>query len=342
MTDAHALVAEPLLALVRSVSTLRARCAEEAPTDGADVELVHDLRVAMRRLRSVLKPVRALYGARACDGAELTLQAWLLTTSDLRDEEVLRETLTKIDLRDPGARDALRAWMHGRARRERGARTRALAAVCSGDAGPLDALERRLVRGPKRVVDAAAFSADMIDRALQKLEDRATSADPRDGEAMHRARIGAKKLRYAAALLGGKAGADAEDATPLLATLGAIERGASKIQKRLGDLHDLDEAMIRMRRAWGLDAPVRGVLLAALARRRAQVGARAGRELIPDVHALRALFTSVTDWSRSPPTPEIAPVDVAGAPVEDARESGERPVTRESSSDVGVDGDARA
>ena len=43
MTDAHALVAEPLLTLVRSVSELRARGAGDAPTDGADVEL--DVRV---------------------------------------------------------------------------------------------------------------------------------------------------------------------------------------------------------------------------------------------------------------------------------------------------------
>lgn len=337
MTDAHGLVAEPLLALVHAVSELRARCAGDAPTDGSDVELVHDLRVAMRRLRSVLKPMRALYGARTCDDADLTLQAWLLTTSDLRDEEVLRETLTKIELPGPAARDALVAWMHGRSRRERGARTRTLAAVSTGDARALDALEKRLVRGPKRIVEAAAFSADMVDRALRKLEERATIADPNDGDAMHRARIAAKKLRYAAGLLGGRQDADAEGAAPLLAKLGAIEKGASKIQKRLGDLHDLDEAMIRMRRAWGLDVPVRGLLLAALARRRAHVGVRAARELVPDVVALRALYASITDWSRSPPALVIAPDGDHEPPGDGARESGERPVTREPGIDVGID-----
>lgn len=308
MNDAHGLVGEPLLALVQAVSTLRARCRQDSPSKDADVELVHDLRVAMRRLRSVLRPMRALYGARVCDEAEETLRTWLLTTSDLRDEEVLRETLSKIDLRDATAREALRTWMVGRARRERGARTRTLVAVSTGDSDALDVLEKRLVRGPKREIDASAFAADMIDRALRKLEERSEGVDASDGDAMHRARIGAKKLRYAAALLGGRSGTEAEQAAPVIATLAAIERGASRIQKRLGDLHDLDEAMIRMRRAWGLDQPIRAVLLEALAKRRAHVGVRAARELVPEVGELRVLFSSVTDWGRSPtPLPPDPP-----------------------------------
>ncbi|MFO0614337.1 MAG: CHAD domain-containing protein [Polyangiaceae bacterium] len=321
--DAHELVAAPLLALVRSSASLRARCAAAHHDDGADVELVHDLRVSMRRLRSVLRPVRALYGGRVCDDAEETLRGWLILTSDLRDEEVLRETLAKLIPEgrkaglSPVAARALAAWQVGRARRERGARARTLTAVSRGDARALVALEARLVTGPRRAIDAGEFSSELIDRALAKLEERAGRADPADGDAMHRTRIAAKKLRYAAALLGGKtedaAAARADDAEPRLAALGAIERGAARIQKRLGDLHDLDEAMVRVRRAWGLDHAVRGEIERTLANRRADVGVKAARELGPDVAALRALHASVNEW-----TPRVAHPPIAPNPEEEA------------------------
>ena len=55
------------------------------------------------------------------------------------DTDAETASITKSD----DVRDALKVWMHGRARRERGARTRTLAAVSTGDTGPLDALERR-------------------------------------------------------------------------------------------------------------------------------------------------------------------------------------------------------
>lgn len=338
--DAHRLLGEPLLALARSVNDLRARCAAEAggeaprpaePTD--DAELVHDLRVAMRRLRSVLKPVRGLYGGRVCDEAELAMRTWLDGTSDLRDEEVLRETLDKLALEDPAEDAALRAWMVGRARRERGARGRTLTAVSTGDAAPIEALEKRLLKGPKHEDDAAAFASSMIDRALAKLEGRAEAADPADVEAMHRTRIAAKKLRYAAALLAAtwderealakkerREGEEKAETPALVAALHALEKGASKIQKRLGDLHDLDEAMVRMRRAWGLDLHVREAILRALAQKRAHVAARVGRDLLPEVRALRDLFAGLDDWT--PPAALLTPAIGAGDAPSDALEEG--------------------
>jgi CHAD domain-containing protein len=316
---AHELVAAPLIALVRASLAFRARCAEENHDgEGADVELVHDLRVSMRRLRSVLRPVRELYGGRVCDDAEETLRAWLLLTSDLRDEEVLRDTLSRLKL-GPAATTGLAAWKIGRARRERGARTRALAAIAQGDARPLEALERRLVGGARRSIDAGTFSSTMTDRALVKLEERAAIADPADGDAMHRVRIAAKKLRYAAALLGGKIDGDVEGKgkgeplEPRVGALAAIERGAARIQKRLGDLHDLDEAVLRTRRAWGLDAHVREEITQVLHKKRADVGVRAARELHPDIQSLRALYAAVTDWMPAPkpiesPVPDPTPI----------------------------------
>lgn len=295
MIDAHRLVGAPLLALVQSAMELRARAA----AGEADVELVHDLRVAMRRLRSVLRPAAALYGGGVSGRAEEALRAWLLTTSDLRDEEVLRETLGRLDLPEPAA-EALALWKVGRERRERGARARALAAVSSADPAPLAAFERRLARGPRHLLDAAQFSEEVVDRALAKLEERALTADAADVDAMHRARIAAKKLRYAAALLGGRAGGEREAAYPLVGALASIERGASRIQKRLGDLHDLDEAIVRMRRAWGLDLPIREAILRALTKKRIAVSARASRDLVSDVHALRGTFAAIGDWSPPP------------------------------------------
>jgi CHAD domain-containing protein len=86
---------------------------------------------------------------------------------------------------------------------------------------------------------------------------------------MHRLRIAIKQLRYTVEL--------AQPDSPL--DLEPAEKMAVKLQKQLGKLHDLDEALIRMERARGLEPHARHSVLAQLTRARQKLAARCDREI---------------------------------------------------------------
>ena len=71
---------------------------------------------------------------------------------------------------------------------------------------------------------------------------------------LHDLRIAYKELRYAAEILG--------DALP--ADLAAMSEPASRFQKRLGEIHDADMAILAVKRARGLDEFTRGIVLVSL------------------------------------------------------------------------------
>ena len=99
---------------------------------------------------------------------------------------------------------------------------------------------------------------------------------PDDKLAMHGVRIAAKQLRYTAELFDGLAGVDCA----------RLAKSSAKLQKRLGTLHDLDEAKLRMGRAYGLAKPAREEVLAAIARERAHVQRKAVADLDVEVAQL--------------------------------------------------------
>jgi CHAD domain-containing protein len=59
----------------------------------SDDEAIHDLRVAIRRLRTMLKMARPLFGRWHSDVVRKGFADVMKATGDLRDEEVLEETL---------------------------------------------------------------------------------------------------------------------------------------------------------------------------------------------------------------------------------------------------------
>jgi CHAD domain-containing protein len=289
--SAHELVGATLRDLVRAaVDTIAARARGEPVEDEA--EAIHDLRVALRRLRSALRPVRGLYGKRTGDRAEEMLKAALDLTSELRDEEVLRETLASLAL-SSAVRAKLDTWMLGRARREKGLRGRTVAALATAIADPegltaaMSRLESRIERGPREDLPRDAFVHDVIEEAVETLEERARSTPISDVDGMHRVRISGKKLRYTAALLGGKIDASIAEAPPRAKHLAAIEKSGARVQKRLGQLHDVDLAIARMHRAWGLDRPARLEVLAALQKERARLATVSERELRAELERIR-------------------------------------------------------
>lgn len=226
-----------------------------------DDEAVHDLRVALRRLRSILKPARGIYGKFHTDAVRAALKEIADATGDLRDEEVLHQTIADLPP-DPATQGARDAWVKQRQGREEQLRQRLLGLLRDGHGSRAHATLDALLRLP---VDPACdrhlerFAARVVERARQAIKRQGLVA-LEDTAGLHEQRILYKRLRYAA-----------ESFTPALPpTLAALARVAERFQKRLGEVHDLDVALAIVADDTTLDAAARDALTAALheARRR--------------------------------------------------------------------------
>jgi CHAD domain-containing protein len=244
-----------------------------------DDEAVHDYRVGLRRLRSSLRSLRTTWGKAALRPLEDELKVLADATGDVRDEEVLVETLGGLSLSAPAAA-AMERWKGGRARRLRGARLAAARKLAGAELGGrlgrvLHRVERALAAPPTRPSDMASLRSAALAKALADVVERASATRADDVEGMHALRIRIKRLRYTIELL----------AEPGPETDAALKAGA-RLQKRLGELHDVDEAKLRMARAWGLEPAVRAELAERLIALRAEVARKAARDvtaLLPDL-----------------------------------------------------------
>ena len=311
--SAHALLAPMFAGMMAEVRAAAARAAaarrrrppragEVATVEDEDAEAIHDFRVALRRLRTLLRIVRSHYGKNRIAAVAEDLKHLADTTGAVRDEEVLRETLGALDL-DAPSRAALAAWIERRRRQERsrrGAATRELRGAVgdarSGAAGverPLERLARRIAKGPRHDHGATALAREALQRARDDVLAHA-GADPADALAMHLLRIRFKRLRYTAELF----------APALPPEAARIARAAAKLQKRLGELHDADEALVRVGRAWGLPAAAREATLAALRNSRARLAERARGDLVSELSSW--LPTSGADEARAAHAPRAA------------------------------------
>ncbi|WP_437968330.1 CHAD domain-containing protein [Sorangium sp. So ce260] len=299
--------------------------ATSAQGEGAepDAEAVHDFRVSLRRLRTLLKPARRIYGSKRIRPIADGLREFAQATGTLRDEEVLRETLTALEL-DEAARAAVAAWVAQRARREHEARAHIVellrrdhpgdkgapradapagdagaprADAPAGDAGETRAdapakgkrlrlephlarLERRVSRKKAKKRGAEALARRAIGDALEDVRALATS-DPSDGAAMHALRIRFKRLRYSAETFSPLFGERAE----------RTAKSASRLQRRLGQLHDVDEALAQMTKAEELCSEERAAIVAALDAERARLARKATEELAQELETLTSLWS---------------------------------------------------
>ncbi|AUX28569.1 MULTISPECIES: CHAD domain-containing protein [Sorangium] len=308
-----------------------------------DEEAVHDFRVSLRRLRTLLKPARRIYGRKRIRPIADGLREFARTTGTLRDEEVLRETLTALDL-DEAPRAAVAGWVAQRSRREHEARAHIVALLRRdhpgdggapradapagdadeprADAAPageadepraaapvvgeadepraaapakgkrlrlepyLARLERRISRKRAKKRGAEALARRAIRDALEDVRALAAS-DPSDGAAMHALRIRFKRLRYSAETFSPLFGQRAE----------RTAKSASRLQRRLGQLHDVDEAVAQMTKAEELSPDDRAAVVEALGAERARLAGKATEELAQELDTLASL------WSDAPPAP---------------------------------------
>lgn len=273
-----------LVALVGDARAARTRLFEKDLTKEKDEEALHDFRVALRRLRTLLRVARLVWGKKRLRRIEGELRHYAHATGALRDEEVLRETLASLELPD-AARAELGGWLVRRANQTRNHHA---------------AVEKLLLQGPSRRVEASPSPKHVrpLDRAFDKLVallesddvlristttlgDRAlllamkqvaarAEAGVEDVEGMHALRIGEKRLRYAAELFVASHGARAA----------TLCKRAARMQKRLGELHDIDEALMKLKRARGLSKATRDAATSRLSTLRAAHARKLGPHLV--------------------------------------------------------------
>jgi len=230
-----------------------------------DEEAVHDLRVAVRRMRSLLRASRGLYRRKTTERLERALRAVGQATSRLRDEEVLPETLEATKL-TPTVRPRIDAWLVARRPRlialcREGLVTLREASIDETLDGVLE-----LVAAPRRDVEAIAFGRDRMLVERSELVALALRVKPDDIEELHQLRIHFKRLRYVADMLGGERHEGPR--LPDAAAHTEIAAHAATFQKELGLVHDIDVARGVMLAAAELHHATRASVNRALQRRR--------------------------------------------------------------------------
>lgn len=278
----------------------RVREARPRLDDPADAGALHDFRVAVRRLRSWLAADRALPARLVPARGHEWLRRLAQATNASRDDEVFAEWLTAtrptLATRHRGAAD----WLLARLGRLRRADTRDLFAELDRDLERAMALlDERLARydvrhdvarGAQRETFAAAMST-LVRSSAARLQRRLAAVNgPEDHEAIHRARIAGKKLRY--------------QLEPLAAEVPGVDACLVRLkvlQDLLGDHHD-DGVWLGIVHAAAPRAPrvaIRQGLRAVMARIEQRTAERFGTlasEWLQGTPVLFAQLGEVADW----------------------------------------------
>ncbi len=186
----------------------RAACAREALARGDDPEALHDLRVALRRLRSHLRAWRDELEPAVGRKDRRRLARLAAATNPARDAEVGSVWLSELVRADaPAAERRAAAALASRLAARRQEAGEAFAAGALGDFAALTGrLREHLATWRTEVrLDRDESTAPSWRRAVRASIDRhatalrealAAAGEPADEERLHRARIEAKRLRY--------------------------------------------------------------------------------------------------------------------------------------------------
>ena len=207
--------------------------ANDAPTRLGDVEGVHQMRVATRRLRSDLRTFRPIIDRSWANGLseELSWLGGLLGA--VRDADVQLERLLA---EDADLVTALEPYLARLRERQAAGRDSLLQALRSERYVTLldrliDAVRDPLVSDGARRPGRKALPP-LLERAWRRFEPMAEALKPDDpDDRYHAARIRAKRLRYAAEAIGPALGDKA-------AALERLAMAAASLQDLLGAMHD--------------------------------------------------------------------------------------------------------
>ena len=207
--------------------------AAERVMSGADTEAVHDLRVATRRIRSLLRALRAVFGKFHVDRIRAQLKTIGDVTSVLRDLEVLDLTLADLALSQQH-REALTPWRQHLIVAQQTARERVAAYLATAQwKRPLLQLRALVLLPvkPSRQRRALAYARRTL-RRFHKQVQRQLPVNVDDAQALHALRIRYKRVRYCAEAL-----------VPWLRPrMQGWEQRAKNYQDVLGRIHDIDVA----------------------------------------------------------------------------------------------------
>jgi CHAD domain-containing protein len=244
------------------------RAAGTRVDDPDDAEALHDFRVALRRLRALLRSFLGELGDTASKKLQRRLRDLTRATSGARDAEVqlawLQEHRGELGLaRRPGL-----PWLVARLE---GRRDGAYVEIRRDTIPAFRQLERRLRRAlnaaladvaPERSTFGAAM-ARLLREHVATLEQELTAAQSaRDADAVHGARIAAKRLRYLLEPV-----ADGSPRGPGGPGPDAAIEELQRLQTLLGDLHDVQVLLAELGEAAADAAAERARRLHAVALR---------------------------------------------------------------------------
>ena len=189
-------------------------------------------------------------------------------TGKLRDDEVLRGILASLP-ETTAPPEEMRAWLDQRKRSSRPVHRKIMRIVRNGPSfrdtvdkkgkpiRPLDVvldkLERLIESEPSTAWSAEELATVSVEKVVRGVRAAAQNSI-HDEPAMHTLRIREKRLRYTAELFANELGQHGE----------RLVTHATRVQRRLGDLHDVDEAIGTVERARGLSAETQQAIIATL------------------------------------------------------------------------------
>jgi CHAD domain-containing protein len=201
-----------------------------------DADAIHDLRVAIRRLRTAMEVFDGVLPRRA-KAVRRDLKRVFSALGPRRDADVALEALRALE---PGLVPEDRPGWDGLVAELEAAGASAGAAIETG-AALLATGEAALLAARARDRDGQPAGAALrraAGKRLAEVLDRVGALeDPRDGVALHQLRLTAKRLRYVLSA--------GEPALGEAAATGA--RVARELQTVLGDIHDCDVLLPRLR-----------------------------------------------------------------------------------------------
>ena len=230
--------------------------------DPAETEGIHAVRVAIRRLRSVIRDFAEIVEGFPLRDVRKDLARLADTLGEVRDTDVAIEALEK--LRKKAGNPEIAKTIDGFIERYRDKRSKAFEKLRPRLSGP--AIEKLAMRFEKALNSALAqrslFATSNFEGAkdeiisnrvddFMKLAD--SLYDPNQISRLHRLRISAKHLRYAVELFASSAQAEKNE----------IAGEVAKMQSYLGTLHDCDlwiaqfQAGLKLRKNRALKGPDR-------------------------------------------------------------------------------------
>jgi CHAD domain-containing protein len=220
----------------------------KAALDWSDPEGVHSMRVASRRVRSVMRDFLPYLPKRSFASSIKRFKDIADALGEVRDQDVAIQALEEIEKKAPAEHAAALNQFIAKRKEVRERRRRELKVVLAkGELKSLEtdftaALEEAntvIERKRKRLTPPtfATVSQEIIRDRLKEFEKRSDGLfKPLDVNALHELRIAAKRLRYAIELL----------APCFPRSISTHAKRAARLQAALGDLHDCDSWIVHL------------------------------------------------------------------------------------------------